>query len=189
MSRTKDNSHFFGHVENYGLALVNEKKYDDAETNLRAAYDGLRKLERKNSPAVIRARHKVINIKQEKGLLAEAAGGLKKMLTDSKSKVELEDWVGLRLSYAMAMKDQGRYSDAWKKLEDALRDISRESKANLNPNTGISAATARIFVLDVALALMNLSCHHEADNLFHHVISNTGECCKRLSQAMEKYQT
>ncbi|CAH0042993.1 unnamed protein product [Clonostachys rhizophaga] len=170
MSRTKDNSHFFGHVENYGLALVDEKKYDDAETYLRPAYDGLRKLERKNSPAVIRARHNVINIKLEKSLLAEAEAGLKKMLTDYKGKVELEDWVGLH---------QGRFSDAWKELEAALRELFHEMKSNLNADAGVSAAPARTFVYDVALGLMNLSRHHEADNLFRRVISNTDEMLQK----------
>ncbi|CAH0046043.1 unnamed protein product [Clonostachys solani] len=183
MSHTKDNAHFFGHIENYGLALVDERKYDDAETYLRAAYDGLRKVERKNSPAVIRARHNVVNIKQEKGLLAEAAEGFKKMLTDYKGKIELEDWMGLRLSYAMAVKDQGRYSDAWKELESALGDLSRPSKANSGNEAAISETTARIFVYDVALILMNLSRHNEADNLFRCVISSTDNMLQRAVTA------
>ncbi|VUC34804.1 unnamed protein product [Clonostachys rosea] len=179
LSHTKNNPHFFGHVENYGLALVDERKYDDAETYLRAAYNGLRKFERKTSSAVIRARHNLVNIRQEKGLLTEAAEGFKKMLTDYKGKIGLEDWVGLRLSYAMALKDQGRYSDAWKELEVTLRDLAGESKANTMSKAPVSAVTARIFIYDVALVLMNLSRHHEADNLFRCVIIISDEVLQK----------
>ncbi|KAI0484176.1 hypothetical protein GGR56DRAFT_612699 [Xylariaceae sp. FL0804] len=162
---------YYDKLQNYGLALIDDRRFEDAEKQLRRTLEGLESLAGSQQPdaaplSIWRVQHHILHLKSEQGMLSEPVEGFRKLLDDQKQ-LESQDFIELQLSYAEALENQGRYLKAKEALQFALRRLKIDINRT-DASTDYDGAICKL-VNDVALVIGNLGNYSAGDELLRKV--------------------